>query len=156
MNFIRKRPRRSALGLTSLVVTGVLLSGDNDFRRRVSATYQPLHSIHFNQTHGQRKKDLFETMRGDVLEIGAGTGSNFPYLPGFITYSATDRNPHVLGPLKQAAADHGFVPSTLTVKQRDLQGYLAELPSDSQNCVLGTLVLGTNDSHEQIAKEIHR
>lgn len=56
---------------------------------------------------GERKRVLFKGIRGSVLEIGAGTGVNFAYLPAGVRWVGVDPNPQSLRHIREAAHRSG-------------------------------------------------
>ena len=56
---------------------------------------------------GERKRALFEGIRGNMLEIGAGTGVNFAYIPAGVRWVGVDPNPRSLDHIRAAARQSG-------------------------------------------------
>jgi ubiquinone/menaquinone biosynthesis C-methylase UbiE len=56
---------------------------------------------------GERKLALFKGIRGNVLEIGAGTGTNLAYLPAGVRWVGVDPNPQSLRYIREAAHRSG-------------------------------------------------
>ncbi|BAC90612.1 class I SAM-dependent methyltransferase [Gloeobacter violaceus] len=54
----------------------------------------------------QRKRIYFESLQGNVLEIGPGTGPNLSYYPSDIQWIGIEPNQYMHPYLKQAAAQH--------------------------------------------------
>ncbi len=44
---------------------------------------------------GRMRRALLSDLRGDVLEIGAGTGANFPHYPATVRVTATEPDPYM-------------------------------------------------------------
>ena len=74
-----------------------------------SRTYKKAFAVHmniFSRIHNKavqkRKEEMFTHMKmalkdvhGDILEIGAGTGANFEFLPSGCSVIALEPNPHM-------------------------------------------------------------
>jgi ubiquinone/menaquinone biosynthesis C-methylase UbiE len=56
---------------------------------------------------GQRKRNLFRGLRGNMLEIGAGTGVNFEFIPAGVRWMGIDPNPQSLRYVRAAAHQSG-------------------------------------------------
>ncbi len=54
-----------------------------------------------------RKQNLFGGIRGNLLEIGAGTGANFAFLPAGVHWTGVDPNPHAPRYIRAAAQRSG-------------------------------------------------
>lgn len=86
--------------------------------------------------------------RGQVLEIGAGTGANFPYYRDDVALTANDINPRMLDRARRRAADLGR-------GVRFHVGSGAELPYDDAtfDTVLATFVLcGFHDERKGLVE----
>jgi ubiquinone/menaquinone biosynthesis C-methylase UbiE len=56
---------------------------------------------------GNRKRHLFKGIHGNMLEIGAGTGVNFAYIPAGVHWTGVDPNPRSLPYIREAARRSG-------------------------------------------------
>lgn len=54
-----------------------------------------------------RKINLFKGIHGNILEIGAGTGVNFAFIPAGVHWVGVDPNPHSLRYIREAAHRSG-------------------------------------------------
>jgi ubiquinone/menaquinone biosynthesis C-methylase UbiE len=54
-----------------------------------------------------RKQRLFAGVRGELLELGAGTGANFEFLPPAVRWTGVDPNPKALPYIRAAAGRTG-------------------------------------------------
>ena len=94
------------------------------------------------------KRDLFSRLRGEVLEIGAGSGANFEFLPRAIHWTGSDPNPHGQPYAFRNAAARGIAAEWRTSQAE-------ELPFDdgSFDAVLCTLTLcSVREPHRAIAE----
>jgi ubiquinone/menaquinone biosynthesis C-methylase UbiE len=100
---------------------------------------------------GDRRHALLAGARGDVLEIGAGTGVNLAHYPGSVELVLTEPEAPMAHRLEQKLARSGR--SALVVRASSEQ-----LPFDdaSFDCVVSTLVLCTVADPSRALSEIHR
>lgn len=87
--------------------------------------------------------------KGRVLEIGAGTGFNFPHYPEEAEVVAIEPDPFMLRKAESRAASHGV----------DLQAAPAErlpFPDDSFDTVVSTGVFCSVDDPARALSEVHR
>jgi ubiquinone/menaquinone biosynthesis C-methylase UbiE len=64
-------------------------------------------SHRYNALTGERKLNLFKGIRGNILEIGAGTGVNFAFIPVGVRWAGVDSNPYALRYIRKAAQRSG-------------------------------------------------
>jgi SAM-dependent methyltransferase len=86
---------------------------------------------------------------GRILEIGAGTGFNFPYYPEGADVVATEPDPHMLRRAASRAKEHGV----------DLRAAPAErlpFPDTSFDTVVSTGVFCSVDDPRRALAEVHR
>jgi SAM-dependent methyltransferase len=90
----------------------------------------------YEQLVSDRKQALFANLRGDVLEIGPGTGSNLAYLPLAIRWMGVEPNPYMHSYIQESA-------NRLGLKVDVRLGNAERLPAEdsSVDAVVGTLVL---------------
>lgn len=106
----------------------------------------------YNKLVDNRKKLLFLNLKGKVLEIGAGTGTNIKYCPSNIEYTALEPN----------EAMHQYLTSEL--KKYDLKniriidGFAENIPSQNNeyDAVVATLVLCSTKDPKRVVGEIIR
>jgi ubiquinone/menaquinone biosynthesis C-methylase UbiE len=101
---------------------------------------------------GEMRKQLLADLRGDVLEIGAGTGANFEHYPPGVRVTALEPDPFMLKRAEEKLAALGR--SNISVQEAPAE----HLPFDdaSFDTVVSTLVLCTvHDVPESLA-EIRR
>jgi ubiquinone/menaquinone biosynthesis C-methylase UbiE len=83
-----------------------------------------------------RRRRLLADAEGVVVEIGAGTGLNFPHYPAGLEVVATEPDPHMLKAARKAARK---AKAKVTVQQATAEAL--PLPSGSVDTVVATLVL---------------
>jgi SAM-dependent methyltransferase len=95
------------------------------------------------------KRQLLTDLRGDVLEIGPGTGANFQYYPADIRWIGVEPNPYMEKYLRDAAQGR-------TIELR--MGYSEALPvaDESMDVVVTTLVLCSVQDLARSLAEIRR
>ena len=101
--------------------------------------------------YGERKRKLLKGHPETILEIGAAYGANFRYLrPGtkLIVFEPNESYNQILH--KRARRFN------IDIEIHNSGAENIELPSDSIEMVLGSLVLCTVELPEQVLKEIHR
>lgn len=104
-----------------------------------------------NRLYGDHKKTLLSDLSGMVLEIGAGTGANLPFYPPDIRWIAVEPNPEMHPYLKKKAEMY-HIPADLRVcKAQEL-----DLPDNSVDAVVGTLVLCSVDNPHSVVNEVLR
>ncbi|MEP0782344.1 class I SAM-dependent methyltransferase [Trichocoleus sp. DQ-A1] len=84
-----------------------------------------------------RKRDLFSDLHGDVLEIGPGTGANFPYYPKDIRWIGIEPNPYMHPYLRKEAERNGLNNPDI----RSISAQRLEAEDNSIDAVVSTLVL---------------
>ncbi|MEZ6093031.1 MAG: class I SAM-dependent methyltransferase [Pirellulaceae bacterium] len=94
---------------------------------------------------------LLWSVAGKVLEIGPGTGANFPYYPPGTEILAVEPNRHMHAHLLQRAKE-------FNLKVRLIQAWAEDLPliDESVNHVVGTLVLCSVKNPGKVVDEIVR
>jgi ubiquinone/menaquinone biosynthesis C-methylase UbiE len=83
-----------------------------------------------------RRRRLLADAEGVVVEIGAGTGLNFPHYPAGLEVAATEPDPHMLKAARKAASRARAKVTVLRAAAEALP-----LPSRSADVVVSTLVL---------------
>ena len=86
---------------------------------------------------------------GRVLEIGAGTGFNFPYYGERATVVATEPNPEMLRRAEPRAREHG-------IELRAAPAERLPLPDASFDTVVATGVFCSVDDPARALSEVHR
>lgn len=98
-----------------------------------------------------RKRKLFGDLRGTVLEIGPGAGVNLQYFSTAVHWIGIDPNPFMHTHLRKEAEKRGM--------PVDLRAGVAEgtdLPGQSVDVVVGTLVLCSISDVQGALKEVQR
>jgi ubiquinone/menaquinone biosynthesis C-methylase UbiE len=97
------------------------------------------------------KTSLLQTASGRVLEIGAGTGVNFPYLNKGCEVVCVEPNVLMHERLRKHAAEAGTTIEILDSKAESLP-----IPDASMDFVIGTLVLCSVDNVATVLDEVAR
>lgn len=97
---------------------------------------------------GRMRPRLLEGIAGDVVEIGAGTGLNFPHYPPGARVIALEPDPHMLKRARERV--------TPAIDLRQAPGEALPLEDASADAVVSTLVLCTVESQERSLTEIRR
>lgn len=96
------------------------------------------------------KHDVLVDLPAELVELGPGLGSNFPYYPAGTRVIAFEPNSHFHDGLHDAAREHDI---ELDLRPGALDG---ALEPESQDCVISTLVLCSVDDTDATLAEIHR
>ena len=107
--------------------------------------------LYQDKVYGERKIRLFKKLHGHVLEIGAGTGVNLPYIPEDVHWTGIDPNPFM----------HRFVHQKAEHLRMHVNVQLGDASQlafkDHQfDCVLSTLVLCSVPNPGKAIQEIKR
>jgi ubiquinone/menaquinone biosynthesis C-methylase UbiE len=97
------------------------------------------------------KRRLFTDLSGTLVEIGAGTGENFPYYPAGLRWIGVEPNVFMHPHLLERAKQYGI--------QGELRSGVGErLPLDdaSADVVVGTLVMCSVGDQQAVLREILR
>jgi ubiquinone/menaquinone biosynthesis C-methylase UbiE len=90
--------------------------------------------------------------RGDVLEVGGGTGSNLPYYgPAVTSLTMTEPEPSMLKRLEKKVGEHGLDVKVVRAPAEDLP-----FDDDSFDTVVSTLVLCGVADQPKALREIRR
>ncbi len=121
------------------------------FGKRLFARSLASSDLYQDQLYGEVKKELLHDVSGLVVEIGAGTGSNLPYLPENTSWIGIEPNPHM----------HKFVYQRAAYLKRDIHlqsGYAETLDfeADSVDVLISTLVLCSVKDQDLVLKEVLR
>jgi len=106
---------------------------------------------YMHRKYGARKRTIFKHLPRSVVEIGTGPGANLRYYPPGTALTAIEPNPAMHAPLRANAARWHI---DLTI--RGIKGESLDLPSDSVDAVVGTLVLCSVSDPRQVVAEIMR
>ena len=98
-----------------------------------------------------RKRALFADLRGTVVEIGPGTGANFPFFPPGIRWIGIEPNPYMHPHLARAAE-----PTDLSIEIRRGTAERIGADDDSADAVVSTLVLCSVTDIAAVLDEIWR
>ena len=116
-----------------------------------AARYDRLLAFQEKKYLGAVRQDLLKDVSGVVLEIGAGTGANFPYYREGARVTATEPDPYMLERARKRASE---LPASI-----ELQQVAAEdlpFPDDSFDFVVDTLVLCSVNDPALALSEIKR
>lgn len=121
--------------------------------RVMAALYDRLTSASEAACLQQWRAELLAGLRGDVLEVGAGTGVNLPfYPPGLTRLVLSEPDRHMRRQLKAKRQPTDAVPWELSDASLDDLPF----PADAFDAVVGTLVLCSVPRPAQALAEIHR
>lgn len=133
-----------------------ILTTENDKRKKLVSLVLPPAAIAADVNHKKRKLGWFKSMKGQVVELGPGSGINFRYFPKGITWTGVEPNAFLAPAIKEEAESNGFPEAILDIKHMPGQKYLSGLQNDSLDAVVCTRVLGSMDDYEQTLEAIYR
>ncbi len=106
----------------------------------------------YEATVADRKRSLFAELRGNVLEIGPGTGPNLSYYPRDIHWMGIEPNPYMHSYLRQEADRLGMQSIDLLTGTAEH----LEIEDNSIDAVVSTLVLCSVKNLPAVLEEIKR
>jgi ubiquinone/menaquinone biosynthesis C-methylase UbiE len=122
------------------------------WERTFSAIYDPLLWVAERAGMARRRAALLEQARGQVLELGAGTGLNLPHYPeGLEELVLTEPSPPMVARLERRAKHSGTASSVMAADAERLP-----FEDDRFDTVISTLVLCTVDEPQRAIDEIAR
>jgi ubiquinone/menaquinone biosynthesis C-methylase UbiE len=122
------------------------------WERTFSAIYDPLLWVAERAGMAQRRSALLRQARGQVLELGAGTGLNLPHYPdGLEELVLTEPSPPMVARLEEGAKKSGIPSSVMAAEAERLP-----FEDDRFDTVVSTLVLCTVDEPQRAIDEIAR
>ncbi|MES2766652.1 MAG: class I SAM-dependent methyltransferase [Bacteroidota bacterium] len=110
------------------------------------------HNTLYEEFMGQRKQKLFKNLSGVVIEIGAGTGANFPYFEDEIEYVGIEPHEQIREVLKSEVSKRHFK----SAKILNASAEYIPLEDNTADVVISTLVLCSVPNVNATLKEIHR
>ncbi|SDM31899.1 class I SAM-dependent methyltransferase [Kriegella aquimaris] len=108
-------------------------------------------SGYMNVLWGKSKKELFQNHPDTVVEIGSGAGANMRYLKRGTKLIAIEPNIHMHNNLRKTAKKYGI---NLDIKS--ITGEAIDLPDNSVDFVMSTLVLCTVENPLECLNQIRR
>jgi ubiquinone/menaquinone biosynthesis C-methylase UbiE len=122
------------------------------WERTFSAIYDPLLWVAERAGMAQQRAALLSQARGQVLELGAGTGLNLPHYPDRLEELVlTEPSPPMVARLERRAKQSGTASSVMAADAERLP-----FEEDRFDTVVSTLVLCTVDEPRQAIDEIAR
>lgn len=121
-------------------------SVDNPFFARVWTVM----SKHEPEALKRLRRENLAGLSGRVLEVGAGTGTNFEFYPDTVTEVVAVEPERRLAVLAQKAAAAATVP--VTVSASTVESFSSGEPFDAVVC---SLVLCSVDEPEQVVQQLH-
>lgn len=119
-------------------------------QRLIALGYDPL-MARYEAHIAERKQALFADLPSSILEIGAGTGANLPYMPADCKWQVVEPNSYMHKRLNDRAAEFG-----VEVQFCQSTGVKIDLEDASVPAVVSTLTLCSVPNLEQTLGEIRR
>lgn len=120
-------------------------------RQRVFAWALARFNARYERFVSNYKRQLFADVRGNVLEIGPGTGANLRYLPNGVRWIGVEPNPFMHSYVREEAHKLGL-PIDLRIGTADR----LPVPDNSVDFVISTLVLCCVPSQQRCLQEVLR
>jgi len=138
---------------------GIVLGMDSDDggfeshpgRGRFNAAFFRVMDAYIDWHMHKHKAPIFDDLPTRVVEVGPGVGANLRYLSPGTRLVAIEPNPYMHAALQRAAARH-----EVDVEIRSVLGERIDLPDDSAEVVISSLVLCTVSNPAGVVSEIHR
>ena len=103
---------------------------------RIAPVYDLMEGLVERSRYSQWRKLLWDKVEGQkILEVGVGTGKNFPYYPAHAEITANDFSEKMLRRARQKAVEHGV---KVDLRQMDVQNLSFE--DDTFDTVVATFV----------------
>jgi SAM-dependent methyltransferase len=100
---------------------------------------------------GKSKAKAFADLPSTVVELGSGVGANMRYLPAGARLTAIEPNPFMHARLQRAARRRG-----IDLEIRSVAGERIDLPEDSAEAVISSLVLCTVRDPAAVLAQVRR
>jgi ubiquinone/menaquinone biosynthesis C-methylase UbiE len=123
----------------------------NPVRGRINAVFFDLMDGYMHWKYGELKRQLFSELPPVIVELGAGAGANFRYLPSGARVIAVEPNPYMHPRLVRSARRWG-----IDLEIRGLSAEGLDLPDDCVDAVLCSLVLCTVEDPDLALREVRR
>jgi SAM-dependent methyltransferase len=120
-------------------------------RGRFNAGFFSVLDSYINWLTRDKKRRYFSELPPDVVEVGAGTGANFRYMPPRCRVIAIEPNAYMQGCLQRRAARYG-----IDVEIRTVAGDAIDLDDQSADAVISSLLLCTVADPQRVVGEIRR
>ncbi len=98
-----------------------------------------------------RKREVIGAMRGTIVELGPGPGTNMRFYADGVRVLAVEPNPGMHPHLRAAAAEHD-----VDVDIRTIHGEDIDVADGSADAVVGTLLLCGVDDPAQVLTQVRR
>jgi SAM-dependent methyltransferase len=125
-------------------------------RKRLCAWMMVQRSPTYEQFTAARKRALFGSLNGDILEIGPGAGPNLPFYPAGVHWLGVEPNPYMHVHLLQSIRELGRPAEAYRLDPGDSRGVRLPAEDASMDAVVSTLVLCSVPHPEASLQEILR
>ncbi len=123
----------------------------NPIRGRFNAGFFSLMDGYLNWLLSAQKTKLFKDLPPEIVELGSGVGANFRYMKPGTKLTAIEPNPHMHNGLARRAQQYG-----IDLHVAPTSAERIELPDNSADTIICTLVLCTVDDPAQVVREVRR
>lgn len=130
---------------------------DTLYDRLLAWVYDPVMRQAEQRFLQKRRRELLSGIRGKVLEVGAGTGINFPLYPPDASVLAIEPSGAMLNRARQRLADHP-APASIQLLQTGVEDptLREHVPGEGFDSIVLTLVLCTLPDPDQALRHFHQ
>lgn len=121
------------------------------FRGRFNAAFFKVMDRYLDWNLRSQKSRVYRDLPTTVVELGSGVGANLRYLAKGTKLVAIEPNRHMHPALKRSAQRRG-----IELEVRDVIAERIDLPDESADAVISSLVLCSVADPAQVANEVHR
>jgi ubiquinone/menaquinone biosynthesis C-methylase UbiE len=139
------------MAVESLELHSVATTHSTPIRGRINAAFFASMDWYMHWKYGTLKRRLFRDLPHAVVEIGAGVGANVRYLSAGTKLIAIEPNHHMHAQLERRASRRG-----VELEIHASRAEALDLPDESVDAVVCTLVLCTVDDPDRVLAEVRR
>ncbi|MDP6719979.1 MAG: class I SAM-dependent methyltransferase, partial [Pirellulaceae bacterium] len=121
------------------------------FRKRMFARWYDQVMATYEEYIAERKRELFASLSGSVMEIGPGTGANLAYVPEGSRWIGIEPNHYMHDQLREKAGKHDIEAEFAVASAEGIA-----VDDETIDCVVCTLVLCSVTDPSQVLAEVKR
>lgn len=126
----------------------------NNQTDKIKSRYNRISNVYNGMDHMIRptwRKEMLRGLKGNILEVGVGTGANFEYYPINVDVTGIDFSPKMLEKAKEKLPDSK---ATITLKEMDIEEM--DFPDNTFDVVISSCVFCSVPNPVEGFKEIRR
>ena len=121
------------------------------FRKRMFARWYDQAMAKYEKYIAERKRELFASLSGSLMEIGPGTGANLDYVPEGSRWIGIEPNQYMHDQLREKAGKHNIEADFAVASGEGIA-----VDDATIDCVVCTLVLCSVTDPAQVLSEVKR